>query len=145
MSDAPSHAPLDRYRSAGLVLFAFGLLKLVYGFSTGFRMILSPAGEGGTGVALLDLLSTRSRELAFAVILFYAISAAFCFVTGAAVQRRIPLAINLGAAYAILQIAGVLFIKWIGFIAIVNAAFGVMVLISLWVARVIEREQIATR
>ena len=131
--------PRDRYRSAGMVFLALGIVKLVYGFTTGFRMIISPAGEGGTGNPLLDFLSIHSRELAFAVIIFYAASAAFCWAAGLGIFRRLRIATVLGTGYAVLQVAGIAFVHWIGFIAFVNAAFGLMVLTSLWIARTFDR------
>lgn len=123
-----------------MVFLALGVVKLVYGFTTGFRMILSPPGEGGTGNPFLDFLSVHSRELAFGVILFYAVSAAFCVAAGLGIYRRLRLAMILGTIYAVLQVAGIAFVHWIGFIAFVNAAFGLMVLTSLWIARTFDRQ-----
>lgn len=103
-------------------------------------MIISPPGEGGTGRAALDWMSVHSRELAFVVILFYAISAAFCFMAGLGIHRRVPIAMLLGAVYAALQVAGIFFVHWVGAVAFANAAFGVMALVSLWLARRFDRE-----
>lgn len=139
----PAPGPRDRYRSAGLVFFALGVLKLVYGFGSGLRMIISPAGEGGTGRAVFDWISVHSRELAFAVIAFYAISAAFCFMAGIGIHRRLPIAIRLGIVYAVLQVAGIFFFKWVGIVAVANAAFGIMALTSIWLAQAFERREAA--
>lgn len=119
---------------------ALGVVKLAYGFTTGFRMIISPPGTATGAGALRDFLAVHSREVAFAVILFYAVSAAFCFATGVGVHRRMRIAIVLGSIYATIQLVGIAFVSWIGFVAFVNAAFGMMALISLWLARTFEAE-----
>lgn len=118
-----------RITSATRLFYLLGLLK-VFSLLNALRL-LGPRSEGR---ALPPPAGLDARSGAMLLVVWYLVAAALCVVLARGVRDRRLWARNLGIAWGVFHVAGLLFVSRAGVPAIINGLLGLFLTVTLLLA-----------